>query len=142
MNILKTDRVFGLELKLMLLGINLLLLLEVNAARNNLLLLLKVNVARHNLLLLLKVNAARHKLTTAGEPQMTTLKFADTHNMVAFLAKPAESEGFEQIVDILNAHTIKYALTVNPTIYTSCIEQFWATVKAKLSMGKYSYKLK
>ncbi|GJY05971.1 hypothetical protein Tco_0371911 [Tanacetum coccineum] len=60
---------------------------------------------------------------------MTTLQFADNHNLVAFLAKPAESEGFEQIVDFLNALTIKYALTVNPTIYTSCIEQFWATVK-------------
>ncbi|GKD99969.1 hypothetical protein Tco_1387953 [Tanacetum coccineum] len=60
---------------------------------------------------------------------MTTLQFVDTHNLVAFLAKPAESEGFEQIVDFLNAHTIKYALTVNPTIYTSCIEQFWDTVK-------------
>ncbi|GKD73142.1 hypothetical protein Tco_1331424 [Tanacetum coccineum] len=67
MNILKTDRVFGLELKLMLLGINLLLLLEVNATRHNLLLLLEVNATRHNLLLLLKVNAARHKLATAGE---------------------------------------------------------------------------
>ncbi|GJQ95304.1 putative ribonuclease H-like domain-containing protein [Tanacetum coccineum] len=33
----------------------------------NLLLLLEVNAARHNLLLLLKVNAARHKLTTASE---------------------------------------------------------------------------
>ncbi|GKA27857.1 hypothetical protein Tco_0714025, partial [Tanacetum coccineum] len=62
---------------------------------------------------------------------MTTLKFADTHNMVAFLSKPAESEVFEQIVDFLNANPIKYALTINPTIYTSCIEQFWATIKAK-----------
>ncbi|GJW63823.1 hypothetical protein Tco_0115707 [Tanacetum coccineum] len=35
---------------------------------------------------------------------MTTLQFADTHNLVAFLAKPAKSEGFEQIVDFLNAH--------------------------------------
>ncbi|GJX40877.1 hypothetical protein Tco_0255867 [Tanacetum coccineum] len=51
-------------------------------------------------------------------------------------AKPAESEGFEQIVDFLNAHTIKYALTINPTIYTSCIEQFWATVKAKTVVGE------
>ncbi|GJV86596.1 ribonuclease H-like domain-containing protein [Tanacetum coccineum] len=67
---------------------------------------------------------------------MTNLKFADTHNMVAFLAKPAESKGFEQIVDFLNAHPIKYALTVNPTIYTSCIEQFWATVKAKTFNGE------
>ncbi|GJV71799.1 hypothetical protein Tco_1491794 [Tanacetum coccineum] len=62
---------------------------------------------------------------------MMTLQFADTHNLVVFFARPTESEGFEQIVDFLNAHTIKYALTVNPTIYTSCIEQFWATVKAK-----------
>ncbi|GJT22721.1 putative ribonuclease H-like domain-containing protein [Tanacetum coccineum] len=53
--------------KLMLLGINLLLKLKVNAARHNLQLLLKVNATRHNLLLLLKVNAARHKLTTAVE---------------------------------------------------------------------------
>ncbi|GJX57900.1 putative ribonuclease H-like domain-containing protein [Tanacetum coccineum] len=67
---------------------------------------------------------------------MTTLKFADTHNMVVFLAKPAESEGFKQIVDFLNAHTIKYELTINPTIYTSCIEQFWATVKAKIVNGE------
>ncbi|GKE94101.1 hypothetical protein Tco_1578956 [Tanacetum coccineum] len=67
---------------------------------------------------------------------MTTLKFADTHNLVAFLEKPTESEGFEQIVDFLNAHTIKYALTINPTIYTSCIEQFWATIKAKTVNGE------
>ncbi|GJS26906.1 hypothetical protein Tco_0487526 [Tanacetum coccineum] len=57
---------------------------------------------------------------------MTTLKFADTHNMVAFLSKPAKSDGFEQIVDFLNAQPIRYALTVNPTIYISCIEQFWS----------------
>ncbi|GJY40597.1 retrovirus-related pol polyprotein from transposon TNT 1-94 [Tanacetum coccineum] len=80
-----------------------------------------------NLLLQLKVNAARHNLQ---------LLFADTHNLVAFLAKPAKSEGFEQIVNFLNAHTIKYALMVNPTIYTSCIEQFWATVKMKTVTGE------
>ncbi|GJS46862.1 retrovirus-related pol polyprotein from transposon TNT 1-94 [Tanacetum coccineum] len=69
-----------------------------------------------NLLLLGKVNAARHKLTTA--------------------AKPTESEGFEQIVDSLNAHTIRYALTTNATIYTSCIQQFWATIRAKTINGE------
>ncbi|GKC47086.1 hypothetical protein Tco_1064808, partial [Tanacetum coccineum] len=67
---------------------------------------------------------------------MTTLPFADTHNLVAFLDKPAESEGFEQIVDFLNASSIRYALTVNPTIYTSCIQQFWATVKVKTVNGE------
>ncbi|GJX55725.1 hypothetical protein Tco_0285622 [Tanacetum coccineum] len=67
---------------------------------------------------------------------MANLKFVDTHNMVAFFSKPAESEGFEQIVDFLNAHTIKYALMINPTIYTSCIEQFWDTVKVKIINGE------
>ncbi|GJZ24842.1 hypothetical protein Tco_0562301 [Tanacetum coccineum] len=43
---------------------------------------------------------------------MSALKFADSHNMVAFLAKPTESEGFKQIVDFLNANPIKYALTM------------------------------
>ncbi|GJU45912.1 hypothetical protein Tco_1203178 [Tanacetum coccineum] len=62
---------------------------------------------------------------------MTTLQFSDTYNMVVFLSKLAESEGFEQIVDFLNVNPIKYALTINPTIYTSCIEQLWATLKAK-----------
>ncbi|GKC56968.1 hypothetical protein Tco_1084566 [Tanacetum coccineum] len=67
---------------------------------------------------------------------MAALKFAKTHNLVAFLSKPEESDGFEQIVDFLNANPIKYALTVNPTIYTSCIKQFWATAKAKTINGE------
>nr|GEU54033.1 hypothetical protein [Tanacetum cinerariifolium] len=46
--------------------------------------------------------------------------------------KPAESEGFEQIVDFLNVNPIKYALIVNPTIYTSCIQQFWDSAKVKI----------
>ncbi|GKD84204.1 hypothetical protein Tco_1351043 [Tanacetum coccineum] len=62
---------------------------------------------------------------------MANLKFANTHNMVAFLSKPAESDGFEQIVDFLNAQPIRYALTVNPTIYISCIEQLWSTSVVK-----------
>ncbi|GJT12079.1 hypothetical protein Tco_0859121 [Tanacetum coccineum] len=67
---------------------------------------------------------------------MTTLKFADTHNMVAFLSKPTESDGFEQIVDFLNAHPIRHALTINPTIYISCIEQFWSTIVVKTINGE------
>ncbi|GJS82663.1 hypothetical protein Tco_0749204 [Tanacetum coccineum] len=33
---------------------------------------------------------------------MSTLKFAETHNLVAFLEKPKESNGFEEIIDFLN----------------------------------------
>ncbi|GKD58656.1 hypothetical protein Tco_1296165 [Tanacetum coccineum] len=53
-----------------------------------------------------------------------------------FLTKSAESEGFKKIVDFLNASSIKYALTVNPTIYTLCIEQFLSTAKAKMVNGE------
>ncbi|GKD63422.1 hypothetical protein Tco_1305530 [Tanacetum coccineum] len=67
---------------------------------------------------------------------MANLKFVDTHNMVAFLSKPTESEGFEQIVDFLNAQPIRYPLTVNPTIYISCIKQFWSTGVVKTINGE------
>nr|GEX29227.1 xylulose kinase-1 [Tanacetum cinerariifolium] len=41
------------------------------------------------------------------------------------------SEGFDQIIDFLNASSIKYALTVNPNIYVSCIKQYWSSVLVK-----------
>ncbi|GJS71373.1 hypothetical protein Tco_0704214 [Tanacetum coccineum] len=67
---------------------------------------------------------------------MSTPKFASTHNLVAFLEKPEESNGFEEIINFLNSSFVQYALTVNPTIYTSCIEQFWATAKVKTFNGE------
>ncbi|GKC70720.1 hypothetical protein Tco_1116603, partial [Tanacetum coccineum] len=64
---------------------------------------------------------------------MTTLNesLPQETSSVAFLEKPEESNGFEGIIDFLNASSIKYALTVNTTVYESCIKQFWATAKAK-----------
>nr|GEY60792.1 hypothetical protein [Tanacetum cinerariifolium] len=59
------------------------------------------------------------------------LTFADTHNMIAFLNKSDASEGFEKIIDFLNASVIQYALMVNPTIYVSCIKQFLSSVSFK-----------
>ncbi|GKD60296.1 hypothetical protein Tco_1297805 [Tanacetum coccineum] len=67
---------------------------------------------------------------------MSTPKFAETHNLVAFLEKPKESSGFEEIIDFLNASYVQYALTVNPTIYTTCIEQFWTSAKVKTVNGE------
>nr|GEX71593.1 hypothetical protein [Tanacetum cinerariifolium] len=61
------------------------------------------------------------------------LTFADTQNMVTYLSKSNASEGFNQIIDFLNGSYIEYALTVNPTIYVSCIKQFWNTVAIKQS---------
>nr|GEY49578.1 hypothetical protein [Tanacetum cinerariifolium] len=62
---------------------------------------------------------------------MAPLTFADTHNMIAFLSKSDASAGFDEIVDFLNAQVIHYALMVNPTVYVSCIKQFWATALIK-----------
>nr|GEY69252.1 hypothetical protein [Tanacetum cinerariifolium] len=59
----------------------------------------------------LKVSAAKSKFTTAVDGYCCW--------------------GFEQIIDFLNASYVKYALTVNPTVCTSCIEQFWSTAKVK-----------
>ncbi|GJW48721.1 hypothetical protein Tco_0080367 [Tanacetum coccineum] len=42
-----------------------------------------------------------------------------------------ENVDFVEIVDFMNANPIRYALTVSPTIYVSCIEQFWSTAKIK-----------
>nr|GEU73466.1 hypothetical protein [Tanacetum cinerariifolium] len=57
--------------------------------------------------------------------------YTDNDYAGATLDKKSTTGGFEQIVDFLHANPIKHALTVNPTVYTSCIEQFWATIKAK-----------
>nr|GEX53554.1 hypothetical protein [Tanacetum cinerariifolium] len=53
--------------------------------------------------------------------------------MVAYLNKSDATEGFDQIIDFLNGSYIKYALTINPHIYVSCIKQFWNTVIVKQS---------
>ncbi|GJY98916.1 hypothetical protein Tco_0516346 [Tanacetum coccineum] len=66
---------------------------------------------------------------------MSSPKFAETHNVVAFLEKPVESDGFVEIIDFLKASSVHYALTVNPIIYTSCIVQFWATAKVQKVNG-------
>ncbi|GJS54033.1 hypothetical protein Tco_0627395 [Tanacetum coccineum] len=59
---------------------------------------------------------------------MACLDFCDKHNMVAYLEKSTGSEGFEQIIDFLSASHVHFALTANPTIYTSLIQQFWEIV--------------
>nr|GEZ83258.1 xylulose kinase-1 [Tanacetum cinerariifolium] len=63
------------------------------------------------------------------------LTFTDTHNMIAFLTKSDASKGFNQIIDFLNASSIKYALTVNPNIYASIIKQFWSSVAVRKVNG-------
>nr|GEV20357.1 hypothetical protein [Tanacetum cinerariifolium] len=51
--------------------------------------------------------------------------------MVSYLTKFDASEGYNKVTDFLNGSYIKYALTMNPNIYVSCIKQFWNTVTIK-----------
>nr|GEU51634.1 hypothetical protein [Tanacetum cinerariifolium] len=51
------------------------------------------------------------------------LTFADTHNMIAYLTKSDTSEGFEQIIDFLNASVIKYASTKKVIITEDTVRQ-------------------
>ncbi|GJR93527.1 hypothetical protein Tco_0265701 [Tanacetum coccineum] len=62
---------------------------------------------------------------------MEALKFADSHNMIAYLEKSMENVDFDEIVDFLTASPIRYSLTISPNIYVSCIRQFWSTAKIK-----------
>ncbi|GJT77941.1 hypothetical protein Tco_1044666 [Tanacetum coccineum] len=47
---------------------------------------------------------------------MSNLKFAATHNLVAFLEKPEESDGFVEIIDFMNASSIRYALMIQALV--------------------------
>ncbi|GJR61710.1 uncharacterized mitochondrial protein-like protein [Tanacetum coccineum] len=84
---------------------------------------------RLNLLMPVLVYAARHTLPAVRHKLMLP-------GITYYCWKPKESTGFEEIIDFLNASYDQYALTVNPTIYTTCIEQLWASAKAKIVNGE------
>nr|GEV35048.1 hypothetical protein [Tanacetum cinerariifolium] len=60
---------------------------------------------------------------------MARLAFCDYLNMIAILEKYEHNHDFHQIVDFVEASHIRYALTINPTIYVSYIRQFWSTAR-------------
>nr|GEV02016.1 hypothetical protein [Tanacetum cinerariifolium] len=72
---------------------------------------------------------AEHKLTTAVDVNAVE----DAHNLVVFLSKPTESEGFEQIIDFLNANPIKYALTIHAKVDGKKVIIYEATIRRDLN---------
>nr|GEZ90167.1 hypothetical protein [Tanacetum cinerariifolium] len=66
---------------------------------------------------------------------MSTLKFTEVHNLVAFLSKPTESKRFKQIMDFVNANLIGYTLTVNPTVDGKKVIIFKASIIRDLQFG-------
>nr|GEV71371.1 hypothetical protein [Tanacetum cinerariifolium] len=91
-----------------------------------------------------RVNAVKASACWVWKPKTKVIDHVSKYNSASITLKKFDyidaqgrsNEGFEQIVDFLNANPIKYALTVNPTVYTLCIEKFWATVKAKTVNGE------
>nr|GEV41674.1 zinc finger, CCHC-type [Tanacetum cinerariifolium] len=75
-------------------------------------------------------------MKTASTPIKTNKALLKDEEAEDMDKKPNESEGFKKIIDFLSSSYVKYALTVNPTIYTSCIEQFWASTKVKNVNGE------
>ncbi|GJX24981.1 hypothetical protein Tco_0231277 [Tanacetum coccineum] len=73
------------------------------------------------------VNAVRHMLMLPVQVPAAEGVFINT------LIK--ESDWFAEIIDFLKASCVHYTLTVNLIIYTSCIEQFWATAKVQTVNG-------
>ncbi|GKA78455.1 putative ribonuclease H-like domain-containing protein [Tanacetum coccineum] len=49
---------------------------------------------------------------------------------------PSTGKIYKSSLLLVTTLSYRYALTVNPTIYTSCIKQFWATPKAKTVNGE------
>nr|GEV08848.1 hypothetical protein [Tanacetum cinerariifolium] len=49
--------------------------------------------------------------------------------MIAILEKYEHNADFHQIVNFVEASHIRYALTINPTVYVSHIRQFWSTAR-------------
>ncbi|GKC93269.1 putative ribonuclease H-like domain-containing protein [Tanacetum coccineum] len=72
----------------------------------------------------------------SNDPPLSRVNTLGSGEDIAFLEKPKESTGFEEIIDFLNASYVQYALSVNPTIYTTCIEQFWTSAKVKMVNGE------
>nr|GEX60846.1 hypothetical protein [Tanacetum cinerariifolium] len=60
---------------------------------------------------------------------MARLAFCDYQDIIAILEKSEHNIDFHQIVDFIEASHIRYALTINPTIYVSHIQQFWSTAR-------------
>ncbi|KAI3812974.1 hypothetical protein L1987_17687 [Smallanthus sonchifolius] len=62
-------------------------------------------------------------------------KFAPYHNLTAYLIKGKKSKGFDGMIDFLCRSKIYHALTVNPTIYTSHMEDFWSSAVYSTEQG-------
>ncbi|KAJ9542057.1 hypothetical protein OSB04_028563 [Centaurea solstitialis] len=71
---------------------------------------------------------------------MDSIRFIQDHNKIGYLTKDSHSEGFEDVVDFLASSNIAYAATINPTIYITHMQDFWANVVIEESEGVKSFR--
>ncbi|GJS14154.1 hypothetical protein Tco_0408626 [Tanacetum coccineum] len=76
-----------------------------------------------------ELNAAKLKVNTVRLKLVLSVLLSAVKHM---LMLPVQVSAVEEIIDFLKASSVSYALTINPVIYTSCIEQFWATSKLQI----------
>ncbi|GJW63293.1 hypothetical protein Tco_0115177 [Tanacetum coccineum] len=79
--------------------------------------------------------AVHKELSDRIERAATTASSFEATGQWHILMLPVQVTAAEEIIDFLKASSVRYALTVNPIIYTSCIEQFWATTKVQTVNG-------
>ncbi|GJV36109.1 hypothetical protein Tco_1408586 [Tanacetum coccineum] len=77
---------------------------------------------------------AQTRFEAASKSPMIHLSQEVTHLEVGRTKQEGRAR-FHQIIDFLTASHIHYALTENPTIYTSFIKQFWTTTTASTNVN-------
>nr|GEW27244.1 hypothetical protein [Tanacetum cinerariifolium] len=78
-----------------------------------------------------RVTTVQAPVVSAAQGNMSYLSDFEELNGVYLAFGGNPKGGFKLIIDFLDGCYIKYALTVNPNIYVSCIKQFWNTVAIK-----------
>ncbi|GKC42916.1 hypothetical protein Tco_1060638 [Tanacetum coccineum] len=66
---------------------------------------------------------------------MSALKFASSHNMVAFLDKPIESDGFEKIVDFLNVQIVNREVQIQALVYKKKVIIIETSIRRDLQLA-------
>ncbi|GJU28069.1 hypothetical protein Tco_1166690 [Tanacetum coccineum] len=82
------------------------------------------------------MKSERKKVCSGEHPLFQTMMVQAPKDMGKDSAAPTDSHSTPIITQPSSSNSIKYALTVNPTVYESCIKQFWTTAKAKTVNGE------
>nr|GEU64433.1 hypothetical protein [Tanacetum cinerariifolium] len=64
-----------------------------------------------------------------GQVEQAIKGFVYGNHIIYTTIKSENNVDFHQIVDFVEASHIRYALTINPTVYVSHIRQFWSTAR-------------